>query len=106
MKKMIIGALVFMAMAFTSTQVNAQKRHNPNSYNTQQQRINRGVVHGKLARSEARDLRSQQARIVQMKKMAMADGYISPKERIMIAKAERRANRNVYYQKHDRRSRF
>lgn len=105
MKKMIVSTLVFIALVFTGSQADAQKRYNAGPYKAQQ-KINQGVVHGKLTRTEAHNLRQQQARISQMKRMAMADGYISPKERMMIAKAERKANRTIYYQKHDRQNRF
>ena len=103
MKKIIAGALIFASMVLGAAQADAQSRYHSNNA---QQKIQRGVVHGKLTRTEARNLRLQQARIVQMKRMAMADGYISPKEKIMIAKAERRANRTIYIQKHDRQNRF
>lgn len=102
---MISAFVLFVAMIVTGSQAEAQKRYLPNGYHAQQ-KINQGVIHGKLTRTEAHGLRLQQARISQLKKMAMADGYISPKERMMITKAERRVNRNIYYQKHDHQNRF
>jgi CRISPR/Cas system-associated endoribonuclease Cas2 len=103
MKKIMMGFLMFISMAFASTSTNAQSRF---SQQNQKQHIQQGVVHGRLTKNEARQLRMEQARISSMKKMAMSDGYISPKEKVMIATAERRANRNIYYQKHDRQQRF
>lgn len=109
MKKIIVAVLIIMAMAGTSREAAAQKKYLPSNYKApQQQQIPHGVVlHKKHLRSEAHSLRFQQARIAQMKRMAMADGYLSPKERMMIIKAERNINRkNAYPQKHDRQSRF
>ena len=103
MKKIIMGAMIFISIAFSSTLTYAQGRYNQQN---QKQRIQQGVSHGKLTRAEARNLRMEQARINSMKRMAMSDGYISPKEKVMIATAERRANRSIYYQKHDRQNRF
>ncbi len=103
MKKIIMGAVLFLSLAFATTSTEAQGRYTKQN---QKQRIHEGVRHGKLTRSEARNLRMEQARITKMKRMAWADGRLSPKERIMIANAERRANRNIYLQKHDRQTRF
>ena len=82
---------------------NAQGRINNHK---QKVRIENGVRHGQITRNEARQLKQQQQRIKAMKKMAMADGVITARERMMIRNAEKRANVAIYYQKHDRNTRW
>jgi len=103
MKKIIMSTAILGVMFFTTITAEAQSR---SIQQNQQYRIQEGVRHGKLTRNETRTLHMQQAQIAQMKRMAMADGRISPQEKLMIAKAERRADRNIYIQKNDRQRRF
>lgn len=93
----VIGLLVVgqdaMAQSATKKQVH------------QHVRINQGVRNGSLTHREAKQLKIQQAHIAGMKRMAMADGRITPKERMVINRAQARANKNIYCKKHNVRNR-
>lgn len=72
----------------------------------QHHRIKHGVQSGQLTHREATALRMQQAKVRHYKHMAMADGRVTPAERKLIVNTQRQANRNIYYQKHDRQKRY
>lgn len=67
----------------------------------QHQRIKHGMKSGQLTPREAKALRMQQRQIAGMKRVARADGWVSPQERKIINRAQRNANRNIYYKKHN-----
>jgi hypothetical protein len=102
MKKLIFLAS-FVSVLFVADFAQAQGRFNNNN---QQVRIQQGVRHGQLTRPETRQLMAQQQRINAMKRMAMADGRVTARERMMIRKAEQRANISIYNQKNDRQYRW
>lgn len=68
----------------------------------QNKRIQNGVVTGELTKKETRQLKRQQKKLKRIKRKAMKDGVVSPKEQSKIAKQEAKLNRNIYRQKHDR----
>lgn len=93
----LVLAAVFM---FTLQVAQAHPHAAAKQYN-QHKRIQQGVRSGQLTRHEANRLRMQQAQVRNYKKMAMADGHISPRERVVINRAQKNASRNIYRQKHD-----
>ena len=102
MKKIIIGILLFIIGAANTTTTSAQatprvRKHQVN----QQQRIHQGVATGELTRKEAVRLEMQQAKIKHDKRLATADGVVTPEERAIINAEQRRASRNIAMQKHD-----
>lgn len=101
MKKIIFLATIAGALMFGTT-VNAQGRYNNHKQTNQKVRIHKGVRQGSLTPGEARQLKMQQARIAQMKRRAMADGFVSARERQMIRRAEQQASFAIRRQKHDR----
>ena len=126
MKKIIFLASV-LSMLLLGNFANAQSRgdhkgnkvgkqqfHRKGNYKTnlahrqhiQGQRIHQGVRNGQLTRNEAKHLRKQQFRINNYKKMAMADGRINKQERRMLNNAQKRANRNIAYMKHNKQIRY
>ena len=109
MKQVFFIAALMGAMIF-GTEANAQSRYNHKRVNhtqvKQHHRIKHGVRSGSLTRQETMQLRRQQMRVQNYKKMAMADGRITPAERKMIRDAQRRANYAIYAQKHDRQRRY
>jgi len=108
MKKTIIGIALFILGA-TSQNANAQLVHTPGIRHQQikeQQRICHGLKNGELTRKEAVRLEMQQAKIRQTKRLAKADGVITPYERAVIKTEQARASRNIYRQKHDGQNRF
>jgi len=96
MKKLMILATIVSAF-FVADVANAQSRSR-----NQQARIQQGVRHGQLTPQETRQLRMQQQRIADMKRMAMADGRVTARERAMIRRAEQQASVAIRYQKKDR----
>jgi hypothetical protein len=67
----------------------------------QQQRIKEGVKSGELTRAEAAKLEAREAKIQHDKKMAKADGVVTPQERAKLNREENRTSRAIYRQKHD-----
>lgn len=67
----------------------------------QRQRIKEGVRSGELTKAEARRLRMREAKIQHDKKMAKADGVVTPQERAKIKAEQRRTSKAIYHQKHD-----
>jgi len=102
MKKLIFLASFVSALMVTEF-ANAQARLNNHN---QQVRIQQGVRHGQLTPREAQHLRAQQQRIKAMKRVAKADGRVTPRERMMIRNAEKRSSVAIYNQKHDRNTRW
>jgi uncharacterized membrane protein YebE (DUF533 family) len=101
MKKMIVLASLAAAL-LVGNFANAQGRYNNNTQFNQKVKIHKGVQRGTLTRAEARQLQMQQARIAQMKRRAMADGFVSSRERMMIRRAEQEANFAIRMEKRDR----
>jgi len=64
-------------------------------------RIADGVADGELTQREANYLKNQQRYIHQEKKVAKADGVVTPNERRNIRHDQRIANRSIRRQKHD-----
>lgn len=71
----------------------------------QHKRIHHGVRNGSLTRHEAKMLKMQQMHIRSMKQLAKADGRVTKAERVIINRAQKRANRNIYHKKHNARYR-
>lgn len=67
----------------------------------QQVRIKQGVITGKLTRKEVLRLEAEQAKMYAVKRVARADGFISPVERAFIKCEQAKASKNIYVQKHD-----
>lgn len=100
MKQLIFAATLLGTMLFTQMAEAHTRTIHHRKYN-QHQRIQQGVRSGQLTHREAMQLRMQQAKVRNYKKMAMADGRITHNERAMIHEQQRRNNRNIYHQKHD-----
>ena len=71
----------------------------------QQVRIAEGVASGELTKAERRGLKAQQRNIRRTKQRAKADGVVTPGERVLIHKKQRRADRSIRRQKNDAQSR-
>lgn len=100
MKRIIAAAFLFIApvvfgnLYAQAPRVRAEQREH-------QQKIKHGVANGELTRKEAIALEAQQAKIQHDKKVAKADGVVTPAERQQIKHEQRRAQRTIYRQKHD-----
>jgi len=102
MKIKIFGGLLVAALAITSI-AEAQTRTPVIDRRElrQERRINEGVRTGELTRGEAFRLRAGERRIIAEKRMARADGYVSPAERAQIRRDENRESRAIYRDKHN-----
>ncbi|MGG9970963.1 hypothetical protein ACQ33O_04135 [Ferruginibacter sp. SUN002] len=96
--KLILATVAFLSVATFSA--NAQS-----PTGSQHQRITQGVKSGELTKAEAKKLRHDQRKIRKEKKVAKADGVITPAERKDIRKDKRHANRDIFRKKHNKRDR-
>jgi hypothetical protein len=67
----------------------------------QQERIAQGVQSGELTAKETQRLETEQARIENDRKQALADGKMTRKERSRLHNEQDRASHRIYRQKHD-----
>lgn len=106
MKINIFGGLLVAALTITSI-ANAQDRTpviNARQHN-QERRINNGVRSGELTHKETRHLRNDERRIQAEKRIAKANGHITPRQRTMLRRQENRTSRAIYRDKHNNRVR-
>jgi len=103
MKTSIIIAFV----ALLSVSAISATAQNNRGLKDERQRIHQGVQSGQLTHREAAKLNAQKA---QLRNEAIRykanDGRIGPCERADLRRDNRRLNRNITYQKHDRQKRF
>lgn len=106
MKIKIFGGVLVAALAITSM-AEAQTRTPVINHreHRQERRINQGVRSGQLTRNEAHHLRNDEHRISAEKRIAKADGHVSPAERAQIRHDENRTSRAIYRDKHNARVR-
>jgi hypothetical protein len=71
----------------------------------QQQRVEAGVKSGALTKREVAKLEGQQARVNHREAHAGADGHVGKHEQAGIQRAENRASKKIYRQKHDAQTR-
>lgn len=69
-------------------------------------RIRHGLTSGELTRREAYRLLKQQQHIRRREQLAKADDRVTRRERMNLHRAQARANRHIYFQRHDRQSRL
>ena len=68
---------------------------------SQEQRIKEGKQSGDLTRHEARRLKGEQKAVDRAQTKAAADGTVTAHERQHIRKAQNKAGKDIYRQKHD-----
>lgn len=71
----------------------------------QQARIAEGVRSGDLTRRETRVLEREQKKIQIEKRLAQADGKVTPAEKRFLRREQNRASRHIARQKNDRQER-
>ncbi|MFN8241150.1 MAG: hypothetical protein U0X39_10450 [Bacteroidales bacterium] len=101
MKKSLILAAIFLALTTGLTYGQRGVKTNSTRQVTQQGRINEGTRSGELTRRERTALEREQRRIQIEKKMAKADGTVTPAEKRFLRKEQNRANRHIRRQKND-----
>jgi len=103
MKKLILLlGLIVGIIAVSNAQTTPVVRERQQA---QTERIRQGVQSNELTRHEIKRLAAEQRHIQNEKKMAKSDGVVTGRERRQIRKDQRKANRNIYRQKHDGESR-
>jgi lipopolysaccharide export LptBFGC system permease protein LptF len=96
---------VFVLLALTASTFTLAQTATPEINKTQRNqraRIHQGVKSGELTRREARSVVKQQVHIQREKRLAKADGIVTPKERKHIRLDQKRASRNIAAKKHNR----
>jgi hypothetical protein len=68
---------------------------------SQEQRIKEGRQSGELTRHETRRLKGEQKAVDRTQTKAAADGTVTAQERQHIRKAQNKAGKDIYRQKHD-----
>lgn len=97
---LMIGALAGSAFAAPPNRVlNKRQAH-------QMERIHQGFHSGRLTRPEAYRLSKNQAKIDHYKRIAYADGRLSPNEYRKLDRMQDRQSAAILKQKHDRQNNF
>lgn len=106
--KRIITALAtgLFIMASATAEAHPHGGHGKSYKYDQRQRVQHGIYSGRISGGEAARLRAQQNHINGLKRMAQADGYISPAERKMLKQAIKNKSRKIYRYKHNDRNRM
>ncbi len=69
----------------------------------QQRRIEDGIYKGVLTPREIEKLRCEQEEIAELENRFLRDGWFSDRERRILQKKQRKANKRIYKYKHNRR---
>ena len=100
--------LIIMIFGFTVTGMFAQSTKTPKinkKQKVQVAKIKQGVKSGELTRVETKRLMKQEAKLQRKKKIAKADGVVTPKERKQLHKEAKKLDAKIYKQKHDKQKR-
>jgi hypothetical protein len=106
MKITIFGGVLAAALAITS--IADAQTHTPvinHKQIRQERRINQGVRDKELTRNETRSLRHGERKLQMDKRMAKADGRVTPAERRRLRREENHMSRAIYRAKHNGRVR-
>ena len=98
--KFLFTAAILFGIGINSA--DAQIKHRAQN---QKHRIKQGVKSGELTKSETKNIVHDQKEIRQDVKLAKADGNISPAEKQVILKEQRKESREIYRKKHNNRDR-
>ncbi|MEO5893736.1 MAG: hypothetical protein ABIQ31_26005 [Ferruginibacter sp.] len=103
MRSKFIFAIILLLSASTIS-VSAQ---NNRGLRDERQRIHQGVKSGELTARETARLSREKAKLRnEAIRYKTNDGHIGPRERADLRRDNRRLDRNIYRQKHDRQRRF
>lgn len=102
MKKIILIAGLLFAVGLISIEAQTGTRSNTGRQVSHQARIRQGARSGELNRIETRRLEREQKKIQIEKRIANADGTVTPAEKRFLRREQNRANRHIYSEKHDR----
>lgn len=106
MKKSLFIAAILFALACIAINAQTTTRTNTGRQVTQQSRIREGRQSGELTRAETVRLEREQRKIQIEKRLAKADGTVTPAEKRFLRREQNRANRHIYSQKNDAQQRL
>jgi len=96
MKIKIFGGLLVAALAITSmAQAQTRTPHINRVQHRQEHRIAKDVRHGKISSRDAYSLRTDEHKLNNEKRMAMADGRVNAAERHHLRRDEKRINHQI-----------
>jgi hypothetical protein len=99
--------ILIAAIALLIFSTNAATAQNNRSLRDESMRIRQGVISGQLTAAEAHRLNEQKRALkAEAFRYKLNDGHINPLERADLRRDNRRLNRNIFRQKHDRQKRF
>jgi CRISPR/Cas system-associated endoribonuclease Cas2 len=98
-----IAALATAAIVATTVSAAAHESVRPidNTRAAQERQIQNGRYLGDLTRREYRALEAEQARIFEMERRALADGYFSKREAREIKTAQKEATQHITAERND-----
>ncbi|MFY9555784.1 MAG: hypothetical protein WAV20_07240 [Blastocatellia bacterium] len=105
MKKVVSFLIASIFVLVLGVAAIARPRGIDRREHNQQQRINRGIRSGELARREAARLEAELARIKIHERFARADGNLSYRERARLQRELNHESRAIYRHTHDRQDR-
>jgi hypothetical protein len=95
MKNLLLGTLILVSgLSF------AQQREDLN-LRGERNRVAQGIRSGEINPREAAIIRKQANDVKQAKRIAKADGVVTPRERAFIAREDRQLDRTIYRAKHN-----
>lgn len=101
-KTIVLAAIIFAA----TVSLQAQTAGNENmNLKGEKARVRQGVKSGEIKKNEARVIKKQALDVQQAKNKAKADGVVTKKEKVGIAKQDRQLDRTIRRTKHNGRKR-
>ncbi|SEW47813.1 hypothetical protein SAMN05421841_3631 [Chryseobacterium wanjuense] len=95
MKNLLLGIMILASgLSF------AQQREDIN-LRGERKRVVQGVRSGEINRREAAVIHNQAKDVKQAKRIAKADGVVTPRERAVVAREDRQLDRTIYRAKHN-----
>jgi hypothetical protein len=95
MKNLLLGIMILASgLSF------AQQREDIN-LRGERKRVAQGVRSGEINRREAAVIHNQAKDVKQAKRIAKADGVVTPRERAVVAREDRQLDRTIYRAKHN-----
>ena len=98
--------LLIAGVLFCFISISASAQNDNRTLRDENRRIKKGIANGQLTRPEAARLKAQQGHIKREAIRYKAnDGRIGPRERADLRRDQKRLDRNIRHQKHDRQRR-
>jgi hypothetical protein len=101
MKRIILLAVLLLIASTGLITAQRATRSKAARQTTQLARINQGVQNSELTRNEAARLKREQRRVQTGKRIAKADGKITPAEKRFLRRKQNRASKHITRQKND-----